>query len=58
MIELFAKIVNGFQSLTTFAKSSISDVRLSSGYASEVKVYKKSKFFKEVISKGTGKRRH
>ena len=33
--ELFAKIVNGFQQLTIFAKSSILDVRLGSEYTPE-----------------------
>ena len=32
-MELFAKIVNGFQPLTIFAKCSILDVRLGSGCA-------------------------
>ena len=32
--ELFAKIANGFSSLTIFVKSSITDVRLGSEYPS------------------------
>ena len=35
MMGLFAKIVNGFQPLTVFAKSSILDVRLGFKYVSE-----------------------
>ena len=34
-MKLFAEIVNGFQVLTIFAKSSISDVALGSEYASD-----------------------
>ena len=34
-MEFFAKIVNGFQLLTIFAKSSLLDVRLGSEYASD-----------------------
>ena len=33
-MDLFAKIVNGFDPLTVFVKSSISDIRLGSGYLS------------------------
>ena len=32
------EIVNGFQPLTNFAKSSILDVRLDSGYASAIRL--------------------
>ena len=35
-MELFAEIVNGFKSLTLFAKNSIVDVWLGSKYASEM----------------------
>ena len=35
-MELFAKIVMDFELLTIFAKSSISDVRLGSKYASDI----------------------
>ena len=34
-MQLFAKIVNGFQMQSIFAKSYILDVRLGSGYASD-----------------------
>ena len=34
-LEFFAKIVNDFQPLTIFTKSSISDIRLGSEYVSE-----------------------
>ena len=37
-IGLFAKIINGFQPLTIFAKSSILDVQLGSEYTSESSV--------------------
>ena len=35
-MKLFARIVNGFQLLTIFAKSSILDIQLGSEYASEL----------------------
>ena len=42
----FAKIVNGFESLTIFAKNSIVDIRLVSKYASEYN----NKLFPDVLT--------
>ena len=39
------KIVKGFQLLTIFAKSSVLDVQLGSGYVSGVKINKITKVF-------------
>ena len=45
MMKPFTKIVKIFQLLTIFAKSSILDFRLGSGYASGVKINKIIKDF-------------
>ena len=39
-MELFVKVVNGFQPLAGFAKTSILDSRFSSEYASDPHIFK------------------
>ena len=51
-MELFAKIVNGFQPLTIFARSSILDVRLGFEYASaEANIFRNIDIWTRKIKK-------
>ena len=47
-MQLFAKIIIGFQLFTTFLKSSMLDIRLGFGYASEYSEY--SEYFETFLS--------
>ena len=47
-MELLAKIVNGFQPLTIFAKSSILDVRQGSKYTSNIRLHRNSNDYSAV----------
>ena len=54
-MDLFAKIVKGWKSLTIFAKSSILDVCLGSEYTSGFYMFQLPNYFLEILQEFTNK---